>query len=237
VFAFSKNDIWFSDGAELIHYNGAVFKQDCSINLLLTGKINKIWGTSDNDLYVVGDNGLIVHYDGRQWQRIESGTDLPIQDIWGNNEQILVIASNHHYLGRELILIKQKTTKKLDSNGLFYGFGGIWFIRDREYLIVGDGIFIKHSLNESIWFRYPVGQIASYYSQSIRGLNFNDIVIVGDFNDISHFNGYNWKEYKNLYNAQGQLVSVNMIKNLVVAVGNEYINGINDKGIIILGKR
>jgi len=60
---------------------------------------------------------------------------------------------------------------------------------------------------------------------------------VGDFSDISHFNGYSWKEYKNLYNSQEQLLRVAIKENLVVADGNKYINGINDKGIIIIGRR
>ena len=47
-----------------------------------------MWGTSDNDLYIVGNNGLIAHYDGRQWQRIESGTDTQIRDIWGYVDKI-----------------------------------------------------------------------------------------------------------------------------------------------------
>ena len=46
--------------------------------------MNKIWGSSSNDLYVVGNNGKIAHYNGTSWQRIESGTTLNINDIWGD---------------------------------------------------------------------------------------------------------------------------------------------------------
>ena len=45
--------------------------------------MNKIWGTSSQDLYVVGYGGNIAHYNGSSWTKIESGTDLDIQDIWG----------------------------------------------------------------------------------------------------------------------------------------------------------
>src|SRR5690606_5158442 len=50
---------------------------------------NKIWGTSSNDIYFVGRNGSIVHYNGSPgadgWTKIESGTDLSLSDIWSSN--------------------------------------------------------------------------------------------------------------------------------------------------------
>ena len=45
--------------------------------------VNKLWGTSSSDLYGVGYNGMITHYNGRTWQKIESGTTTNINDIWG----------------------------------------------------------------------------------------------------------------------------------------------------------
>jgi hypothetical protein len=84
IYAFNENNIFFTDGGEIIHFDGISYKQDCSINSLLTGKINKLWGTSSSDLYAVGNNGNIAHYNGTKWTKIESGTDLNINDIWGD---------------------------------------------------------------------------------------------------------------------------------------------------------
>ena len=53
------------------------------MNSFLTGSINKIWGTSSNDLYIVGNSGNIAHYNSTNWQKVESGTNLNIGDIWG----------------------------------------------------------------------------------------------------------------------------------------------------------
>jgi hypothetical protein len=34
-----------------------------------------VWGTSSNDVYAVGSNGTILHYDGTAWSQMASGTD------------------------------------------------------------------------------------------------------------------------------------------------------------------
>ena len=96
ILAFSENDIWFGTG-NMIRWNGTQFN---SVYVGMGMTINKIWGTSSNDLYIVGTNGQIAHFNGQSWQRIESGTTLNINDIWGDyNEkkqewEILAVASN-----------------------------------------------------------------------------------------------------------------------------------------------
>lgn len=59
--------------------------------------MNKIWGSSSNDLYVVGNSGNIARYNGSSWTKIESGTTANINDIWGvidqiNNQQMVYVA-------------------------------------------------------------------------------------------------------------------------------------------------
>jgi hypothetical protein len=34
-----------------------------------------IWGSSGSDVFVVGQAGTILHYDGSTWSPISSGTD------------------------------------------------------------------------------------------------------------------------------------------------------------------
>ena len=31
-----------------------------------------IWGTSDDDIFIVGDSAVILHYDGSTWEKMES---------------------------------------------------------------------------------------------------------------------------------------------------------------------
>ena len=84
LFAFNENDIWFS--GYMRYYNGQFIELPIP-NILMGWQINKIWGTSSSDLYVVGNGGNIAHYDGSPlangWQKIESGTTTSIKNVWG----------------------------------------------------------------------------------------------------------------------------------------------------------
>ena len=50
-------------------------------------KLRAIWGSSNTDIYAVGDNGVILHYDGSSWSQIEIPGDLEMRlyDVWGSS--------------------------------------------------------------------------------------------------------------------------------------------------------
>lgn len=83
IFTFNENEIWIAmDGDQIAQLENGI--QVHTICLPWSFSINKMWGSSSNDLYVVGNNGNIAHYNGSQWTKIESGTTLDIYDIWGD---------------------------------------------------------------------------------------------------------------------------------------------------------
>ena len=43
-----------------------------------------IWGAAPNDMWMVGQNGVIVHYDGTAFTAVVSPTDLLLLGIWGS---------------------------------------------------------------------------------------------------------------------------------------------------------
>ena len=242
MFSFSKNDIWFGMGS-LIHWNGFGFQSYKIPDKFFPSKANKIWGTSDHDLYVVGNNGLIVHYDGRQWTRIESGTDLPIQDIWGafnketNKYEILCVASNeYNNYGKKIIKIENKKTNFIQDKGLPWSLRSIWFISDKIYYVCGSGIYSKiKSMNR--W--YEIENNIQFYSKKIKGNQYNDIFVCGAFGLLTHYNGLHWYNYLNheIYSFNGAYYSLDYKENLVVVVGEKLDQTINTKSIILIGRR
>ena len=42
-----------------------------------------IWGPSKNDLWAVGSQGTILHFDGAGWRAAASGTQQTLLAIWG----------------------------------------------------------------------------------------------------------------------------------------------------------
>lgn len=90
VFAISETNVWLDPW---FHWDGQNFQQVPIDQIFSGARINKMWGALSS-LYAVGDNGFIAHYDGRTWQKLESGTTRGINDVWGiekplnNNEDL-----------------------------------------------------------------------------------------------------------------------------------------------------
>ena len=94
VFAFAENDIWAGSSAPY-HWNGTNWT-GYNVTGIFGGNINKIWGSSSSDVYIVGTNGSIAHFNGSSWQKVESGERNPnfrFTDVWGstkNGSQLVI---------------------------------------------------------------------------------------------------------------------------------------------------
>jgi photosystem II stability/assembly factor-like uncharacterized protein len=44
-----------------------------------------IWGASPSDVFAVGDNGNIIHYDGNVWSTMNTGTIINLTGVWGSS--------------------------------------------------------------------------------------------------------------------------------------------------------
>jgi len=46
--------------------------------------LSAVWGSADDDVWVVGDHGMTLHYDGTQWSAIPSGTSVRLYGVHGS---------------------------------------------------------------------------------------------------------------------------------------------------------
>jgi hypothetical protein len=223
IFAFNENDIWFS--GYMRYYNGQFIELPIP-DILMGWTINKMWGTSSNDLYVVGNSGNIAHYDGKNWQKIESRTALQIYDIWGdyNNKtseyEVLAIASHvAHGTERKLYQIRNGQAIDISSSPIERSLTGIWFIPNRHYYVVGSGIYEKKLLHDEKW-KNNDGEFTHYYTSRVRGTEINNVFVVGALGEILHWNGISWKSLQNEgIGRYGDYSGISTKNNLVVMAG------------------
>jgi len=243
VYAFSNTDIWFSSGVP-IHGDGKKWVQyhlfDMGILSQNDGSLKKIWGNNSNDIYFVGNKGTIAHYKNGSWGKINSGTELNINDIWGdfNKEtgkyEILAVASKSSSFDRAILSIDPETriVTQLSTNPIQYKLKGLWFKSNKQYYVTGDGIYQKDRLSDKNWKNKPF-DITRFFIEKIRGNDINDVVAVGGVGEILHYNGISWKSHFNRTKlTNGNYYSVAVKNKLVVAVGEE-----SPKAIILVGKR
>jgi len=240
IFAFSNSNIWFAD-ADVFWWDGqSQFLRIHQVvnTVLLAGEyVDKLWGSSSSNIYAVGNNGAIAHYDGTRWQRIESGTSLPINDIWGaynakkQEYEILCIASDiSHNIGKRLLKISQQNVTTQSDSGLSWSLATVWFVPNRYYCVAGDGFYVQRSTS-SLWTRNT--SLPPYYKASVRGDNLNNIVVVGAFGLVLSYNGVSWYNHQAVtYLPDGYWGRVAIRGNLVIAVG-----GISRQAIVAIGKR
>ena len=237
VFAFGQNDIWFC-GNGVIQWNGNSYLPiTISSNVWGPYQMNKLWGSSSNDLYVVGNNGNIAHYNSSQWTKIESGTDIDFRDIYGsvnketNELEIISLASNSGINQRKKIVrIKDQTVETLPDSGLANYLSTIWFISGRKYCIGGQGYYESRTFGP-VWERNNT--IPPFHITSIRGAGLNDIVLGGSFGLLMHYNGVSWMNYAYITASYFDVISEVAIKdNTIVAAGFK-----GSKAVVLIGKR
>lgn len=241
IFAFSENDVWFCSYSNLVHYDGNSFtsKAQFMTSINFTGQVTKMWGTDKNNIYCVGRNGAIYHYNGTNWQRIESGTSLNINDIWGDyNEktqkwEVLAVASNiYSSFDKEVIKIKNTSPEILNKEGIDETLSSLWFITNKKYYLVGSGTYEKTNLCDPIWKGDPL-DITNYFENRVRASDVNDAVIVGAYGEAIHFNGFTWKSFFSETSlSNGTYLSVGIHNDLITAVGYQ-----SAQAVITVGAR
>ncbi len=232
ILAFSTRDVWFE---AIVRWDGEKFIEIPIPNILIGYGMNKMWGIQNDNFYIVGSNGLISYHINEYWLKLDSGTELPVKDIWGvstgSKSEIISVASTQYILNDcKVLSIVQGRVTDLTNNGLPWAISGVWFKPPHHYYIVGDGIFFSGDLNGySKWIEL-VDDITGYFTDAIRGNDINDIIIVGAYGEVIHFNGYTWKSYLDETFMNGNLNRVAMKGDLVCAVGRK-----GDKAYILIG--
>jgi hypothetical protein len=246
IFVIDKSNIWLTDGG-VFRWDGHSRQVSATYDriFLIGGEengqsVNKLWGTSSTNIYGVGDKGMITHFDGNTWQKIPSGIDFDFSDIYGaldpNNgkQQILAVAYQNYPPQRAIFIIQGNTSTQISSYPIqqINEFFSLWFIPNQHYYVVGDGIYEKKSLSDSLW-KDNLFNITRKVTTKIRGNGLNDVFVVGSFGDCLHWNGGSWKSYIDQTGlSDGSFGSVAIKGNLVIAVG-----GNNNQGVITMGRR
>lgn len=135
----SASDIWVISpgaGSVLEHFNGSSVDPctTCTWPMFLFD----LWGSSTNDVFAVGQDGTILHYNGAAWSAMTSGTTLDVMKIWGSGpNDVYAVASPNvlHYDGT--------AWTKVDDVSLF-GIYGIWGSAADDVFIAGFGGFVYH---------------------------------------------------------------------------------------------
>jgi len=245
IFAFSATDIWLVSSLP-IHGDGEKWEiYDVREFTNSDLSLSKAWGSSSNDMYFVGRAGSIAHYNGSSWEKIESGTDVPLVDIWSGDNGETIWVSGLDYMGKTVLIkienniasiIFESESSNVTDN--YYGsIRSIWSNSANNLFVLSSGGFYRNTYldNKSKSILMFNDKLAWY--DIVRGNDINDIIIGGLKSSILHFNGKTWREYEEILDDSKLGYNVSIRDNVAVIVGEIFVNQIYYKAFISIGKR
>jgi len=191
IWALSENDIWFASGS-IYHWDGVETSLMWQRNIGTNETVEQVWGTSSSDLYFVGGNGNIVHYDGSDFRRMESGTETGIINIWGLDGQhiwAVTYQNNANGIINEVLFYNgnEWTTKfnksednwpPVDYTKPSGTFRSVWVYGDTVYISCAS--LYKESIKTGEGILVPLEEMhwqLGWGTGNVRGRNYNDIVV------------------------------------------------------------
>jgi hypothetical protein len=202
---------------------GAVFAWERVMLLPQNDIICGMWGFSASDIFAVGDNGLILHFDGASWTMMSSPTSNHLHGIWGTaHNNIYAVGANCtivHYDG----FAWHRETYTSSGTQLY----GVWGSGPSDVWVVGTAQQMYH-WDGSSWGRSPWGTACDLYG--VHGTSSSNLYVVGTQNSYClalHYDGTTWT--KSVMTTPGTLHSV------WVSPDNRVFAGSSDKLLLSYG--
>ncbi|GAB4564394.1 MAG: hypothetical protein Tsb0020_14500 [Haliangiales bacterium] len=143
VWGASSDDMWAVGGAgreagqaTILHYDGETWTKE-DVPALQRANVYaffKVWGTGADNVYIVGQRGVVLHYDGETWTEEFAGVSGDLISLWGSGPDHIVAVG-----GRNVALasVWDGTEWTPIDLGALPGLNGVWVAADGTSYVVG----------------------------------------------------------------------------------------------------
>ncbi len=149
-----------------------------------TSTLCGIWGSGPGDVFAVGENGTILHYDGAVWSPMDSGVSGILYGVWGSSSMDVFAVGEtgviRHYDGSGWTQMASGTNRQLQ---------GVWGTDNANVYAVGYGGTILHFDGLS-WSEMDNGNTS--HLKSIWGSSASDVFAAGNNGVVVHYDGVAW---------------------------------------------
>jgi hypothetical protein len=244
IYAIDTNDIWFGNGGVMHYLNGTI--QSFWLNdfpgspspILDPGQaIWKVCGTSASSILAIGAQGALAFYNGVAWKKLETLSAYDVSDACGIRNPQTGTPEFYCSIEGDLVdpslskLIKIKDNAKVETVawGMDHSAISLWTKTGFPLYVAGGrgGIYTNKT---GSWSATSFGE--ENVMDGIRGNDVNDIMVIGGFGLVAHYNGATWRRYPELGQHNERYLALYMTEHLAAIVG--YRGG---KAIISIGKR
>ncbi|MBT9555446.1 MAG: hypothetical protein IV100_05410 [Myxococcales bacterium] len=96
----------------------------------------KVWAGGPDDVWVVGQSGAVLHYDGAQWEERHAGTDRDLIAVWGVASDRVVMVGGR---GNGVVVFWDGASFRTVDVAPIAGLNGVW-MRNRD-VVHAVGLF------------------------------------------------------------------------------------------------
>ncbi|MBL1215770.1 MAG: hypothetical protein HND52_20545, partial [Ignavibacteriae bacterium] len=148
--------------------------------------LRAVWGSSPEDVWAVGDNGSLIHWNGIEWIKIKTDITEDISALYGTNQNDIYLAATS---GNHSALYHYNGTEWLKQNDILGMYAITLWKKPGGKLIIGGTNFVEYT--------NPTYQQINIHGRTrgvikVFGSDHNNIFTAGDFGEITHFDGKTW---------------------------------------------
>ena len=145
IWAVAPDDVWavggdniLGDAPFVIHYDGEQWSLEPIPVLQRPGvyAFFKVWGSGPNDIYAVGQNGAILHWDGKTFTEEGAGIGQDLIGIWGTGPDDITVVGGR---GTAELAHFDGTKWQHAPPSSLPGLNGVWTHRSDVAHAVGVG--------------------------------------------------------------------------------------------------
>lgn len=229
IYGFSAIDIW-TVGGSIFHFDGQNWNEILFQDQILVDNIpyTSVWGTSSNNIYFGSGRGKIIHWNGQSATVFANLSTQRISDVYGLSNDFILVSTSALAPPGEAFLYNGATWTRFDELSINDLYNSVYPVTKKEFYVVGEDLLSNRNGN---WAEsYQLGPVM----QRIRGnKQTGDIVAVGHFATILHYNGSSWKEFQFQVTEYSPFEGVYITGNKIFAVGSYSSN----QARIIIGTR
>jgi hypothetical protein len=162
-----------------------------------------VWGSSTDNVFIVGNTGTILHYNGSSWSSQTSGTSRNLRGVWGAD-------STHVWaVGASSDIRKHDGTSwsgQTRSDGRTEQLNGVWGSSATNVWVVGDDYYTGSGGSRRYYYTLlhtadggsTWTNASSSYTSARQDLNAvwgtasSNVIAVGDGGTILRYDGSNW---------------------------------------------
>ncbi len=255
-FPYEINSIWIfsADNIFMVSYAGSyIWFRNGEVKTRYienrSGGMTKIWAKDESNIWIVGEKGTIIYYNGTTFTKIPYAESVDFVDIWGDETGVVrAVARKPNSFESAIVKISQLSAEveypglnKLSNQGtpdFFYSV--YWRTSETTMILASNGLFFK---KVGAFFRARSNYDPGTYDfiSVLRGNNENDFFGCGGFTEVIHYNGKGFKKYPEIKSdSPGTFFSSLSVKNGVACAG-----GISNKnsmteqsvGLVAIGVR